>query len=178
MPKPAGTPGLSLSAVETITETLHVDNGVIFKKGQRDSWTSHINVSNCKITSLTNKSCGGIWRLNSWQVLIAEKEHQQGTDLLKGLNAQLSYAVYDTKTGVKQLIPDSVVPRSFTRYASAWKIYHDATGEMILLDHEENSVCLWNPLSQKSRLVVVKVMFVHVCYFYLVKNVCTYVYSH
>ena len=101
--------------------------------------------------------------MNSWQVLIAEKEHQQGTDLLKGLNAKLSYAVYDTKTGVKQLIPDSVVPSSFTRYASAWKTYHNATSEMILLDHEENSICLWNPLSQKCRLVVVKVMFDCLC---------------
>ena len=162
MPK-SGAPGCNIPAMETITDTLHVDNGVIFKTGVHDSWTSHVNLDSNKMTSLTEKSCAGLWRLNSWQVLIAEKANQQGIDPLTGLNTctKIGYAVYDTKTGVKQLFPDDVVPRSFTRYEFAWKSYHSVTGEMILLDQEENGICLWNPLSQKSRLVVVKVMFVY-----------------
>ena len=162
MPK-ADAPKWYLPNVESNTETLHVDNGLIFKKGQRDTWTRHINVSSRVITSLTDKPCAGLWRLNGQQVLIAEEVHPPGIDPLKGLNTctKLSYAVYDTKTSIKQLLPDDVIPRSFTRYEFAWKSYHSVTGEMILLDHEENGICLWNPLSQKSRLVVVKVMFVY-----------------
>ena len=164
MPR-ADAPECNPSVVETNTETLHVDNGLIFKTGLLDSWTRYINVNSREIASLADKSCARIWCLNGQHVLIAEEVHPPGIDPLKGLNTctKLSYAVYDTKTGVKQLIPDSVVPSSFTRYASAWKIYHDATSEMMLLDHEENGICLWDPLSQKSRLVVVKVMFDCLC---------------
>ena len=156
----AGAPECNPSVVETITETLHVDNGLIFKKGLLDSWTRYINVSSREITSLADKSCAELWRLNGQQVLIEEKLHHQGTDPLKGLNTcnKLSYTVYDTKTCVKQLLPDDVIPRSFTRYLTANKTYHNATGEMILFDHEKNGICLWNPVTQKSRLVMVKVI--------------------
>ena len=157
MPR-ADAPECNPSVVETNTETLHVDNGLIFKTGLLDSWTRYINVNSREIASLADKSCARIWCLNGQHVLIVEKVQQRGTDPLKGLNAQLSYAVYDTKMGVKQLIHDSVVPSSFTRYASANKTYHNATSEMILFDREKNGICLWNPLSQKSRLVTVKVM--------------------
>ena len=146
------------SVVETNTETLHVDNGLIFKTGLLDSWTRYINVNSREIASLADKSCARIWCLNGQHVLIVEKVQQRGTDPLKRLSVKLSYAVYDTKTGEKQLLPDDVIPRSFTRYAFANKTYHNATGEMILFDHEKNRICLWNPLSQKSRLVTVKVM--------------------
>ena len=153
-----GAPGYNTPAVNTNTETLHVDNGLIFKTRVRDYWTGHINVSSCKMTLLTDKSCDGIWRLNDQHVLIAEEVRQQSTDPLNGLNAKLGYTVYDTKTGEKQLLPDDVIPRSFTRYLTANKTYHNATGEMILFDHEKNGICLWNPVTQKSRLVMVKVI--------------------
>ena len=177
MPR-ADAPKRYLPALETNTETLHVDNGLLFKKGQRNTWTSHINVSSGKITSLTDKPCAGIWRLSGQHVLIAEEVHPPGIDPLKGLNTctKLSYAVYDTKMGVKQQLSDDVIPSSFTRYVlTAKKIYHDATGEMILLDHKVNGICLWNPLSQTSRLVTVKVIFLRVFFIILQK---LYVHVH
>ena len=148
---------------QEIDATVCIDNGVVIRNHMAQ--ISHVDVITSEVTPLTEHECTALWCLGGRYVMFVEQLQEAikknidawGRAEDKRRRAERRYVIYDCKSKTKEILSNDVMPTMFAVWAG-FMVYHEATGEMLILDDEQNALHLWNPLTRETRLVKVEVM--------------------